>query len=90
MMSYEYHHDVRTTLTLEDDVAAKLEQYCRRSGRSLKAAVNELLRLGLNAPRAYEPQAPYRVRARPLNAKPGIDLDNIGELLEQLDGPDHQ
>ena len=81
---------MRTTLTLEDDVAAKLKQYCRRSGRSFKAAVNELLRSGLNAPRACEPEAPYRVEARPLRARPGIDLDNVGELLEQIDGPDHR
>lgn len=90
MMPSASLHDVRTTLTLEDDVAAKLDQYCRATGRSMKAAVNELLRLGLNAPRASARQAPYSVSARPLRARPGIDLDNIEELLEQIDGPAHK
>ena len=42
-------HDVRmrTTLTLEPDVAARLKQEIRRSGKGLKALVNEVLRLGL-------------------------------------------
>lgn len=90
MMSKIQHVDVRTTLTLEEDVAVKLQQYCRRTGRSLKAAVNELLRAGLNTRRAAEPQAPFHVRTRALRTRPGIDLDNIGELLEQIDGPDHK
>jgi Arc/MetJ family transcription regulator len=89
-MSRYKHQYVRTTLTLDDDVAAKIQAYCRRTGRSMKAAVNELLRLGLNAPRAAEPQAPYKVRARRLTARPGVNLDNIAELLEQVDGPDHK
>jgi len=81
---------VRTTLTLEDDVAANVQEYSRATGLTFKAAVNELLRLGLNARRAAEPLAPYHVRPRPMNVRPGIDLDNVGELLEQLDGPDHK
>jgi hypothetical protein len=90
MMLLSYHLDVRTTLTLEEDVAARLQEYCRRTGSSFKAAVNELLRRGLEARRTAEPQAPYRVRARPLRARPGVQLDDIAELLEQLDGPSHK
>jgi len=41
---------VRTTLTLDDDVKAKLDQEIRKSGKSFKEAVNYYLRLGLNAP----------------------------------------
>jgi len=81
---------VRTTLTLDDDVAAKLKQHCRDSGHGMKAAVNDLLRLGLNARRACEPETSYRVVARPLRARPGIDLDNVGDLMEQVDGSDHR
>ena len=77
---------MRTTLTLDDDVAEKLRQLTRTSGRTFKALVNETLRLGLNAPRDLGEPEPFKVEARPLKARPGIDLDNIAEVLEQLDG----
>lgn len=80
---------MRTTLTLEDDVAAKLEERCRRSGRTFKDVVNDLLRLGLEASRTARAK-PYRVRARPLYLRDGLSLDNVAEVLEQLDGPDHR
>ncbi|PYS27035.1 MAG: hypothetical protein DMF75_21135 [Acidobacteria bacterium] len=60
---------MRTTLTLDDDVAAKLDADARRSGRSFKETVNHYLRLGL---------------------RPGLSLDNIGELIERIEGPLHK
>jgi uncharacterized protein (DUF4415 family) len=42
---------MRTTLTLDDDVVAKLKEEMRRSGRSFKETVNAVLRNGLNAPK---------------------------------------
>ena len=61
----------------------------RRSGKSLKATVNELLRLGLNSKQERPGRRPFRVRARDLGRlKPGLSLDNVGDLLEQLEGPD--
>ena len=39
---------MRTTLTLDDDVAAKLRAEARKSGRSFKETVNQVLRLGLH------------------------------------------
>ena len=81
---------MRTTLTLDNDVAAKINAETRRSGASFKETVNRLLRLALN-PRRPEHKGPaFRVRARPLGRRPGVDLDNIGELLEQIEGPAHR
>jgi hypothetical protein len=77
---------MRTTLTLDDDVAAKIRERCRRTGQSFKQVINDLLRSGLNTSRAAAPRVPYVVRARALGVKPGINLDDIGELLEQMDG----
>jgi hypothetical protein len=87
MMPIQYHHDVRTTLTLDDDVAAKLKAAVRRSGRPFRDVVNETLRRGLVAASPDKPRAPFRVAARNLGVRPGIELDNIGKLLELLDGP---
>lgn len=80
----------RTTLTLEDDVADRLHDAVRRTGRPLKTVVNDAIRAGLDARRVSRRQAPFRVRARALGLRPGIDLDDIGGLLDRLDGPDHR
>ena len=84
------HHDVRTTLTIEDDVAAKLRSEMRRGGGSFKETVNRLLRMALNAPPPMRSRRPFVVHARPLGHKAGIDYDNIGELIEQIEGPAHR
>ncbi len=62
----------------------------RRSGRSFKDTVNEFLRLGLSARRTAPARKPFRIQARDLGLRPGFQLDNIGELLEQLEGPVHR
>ena len=81
---------MRTTLTLDSDVAAKLKAEVRRTGKSFKEAVNGLLRLALNTPRKSSGIAPFEVRARDLGRlRAGLSLDNVGELLEQAEGPGH-
>jgi plasmid stability protein len=90
MMPADYHHDVRTTLTLDDDVAAKLKAAARRSGRAFRDVVNDTLRRGLMTDRPGK-RAPFQVRARSLGGRrPGVRLDNIGDLLEQVEGPLHR
>lgn len=80
----------RTTLTLDDDVAAKLDERARATGRSFKEVVNESLRRGLAAESAAPKLPPFRIRARALGARPGIQLDSISQLLEQVEGPRHR
>jgi len=81
---------MRTTLTLEDDVAAELKEEMRRTGRTFKETVNSALREGLRAARTQQPARPFAVRARDLGALPGVEFDNIGALLEQAEGPWHR
>lgn len=81
---------MRTTLTLEDDVASRLRIEMRRSGKSMKELVNEYLRMALNAKRGAPEAKPFRVRASSMGTIPGLNYDNIGELLEQLEGPAHR
>jgi len=80
-------HDVstRTTLTLDDDVAARIEGEVRRTGRPYRAVVNDALRRGLEAP--IPVLSPHRVDARPMGRRPGMDIDDIAGLLDMLDGP---
>ena len=90
MMLDRYHHDVRTTLTLDDDVKAKLDEEMRKNGKSFKEAVNYYLRLGLDAPARMKPAKPFVVQARPLGLPPSLSYDNVEELIEQLEGPFHK
>jgi hypothetical protein len=76
---------VRTTLTLEPDVAARLEQETRRTGKGLKAVVNEALRLGLGLSGRAAPPVRYEVRPHSFGFKPGIDLDRMNQLADELE-----
>ena len=85
---------MRTTLTLEIDVAQELEQLSRQApGKSFEKIVNETLRLGLEvAKRQTDTTAvkPFRVRARSLGLRLGLNLDNTAELLEIVEGADYK
>ena len=80
---------MRTTLTLDDDVARLVQQETRRSGASFKSVVNHFLRLGLTAANRPERKA-FKVTPRKLGLPPGLDYDNVAELLEALEGPTHR
>jgi hypothetical protein len=82
---------MRTTLTLDDDVAAKLRAEARRSGRPFREVVNDAIRRGLMSRREMRRSGPFKVTARDLgNLRPGYSLDNIGELIERVEGPLHR
>jgi hypothetical protein len=76
---------MRTTLTLEPDVARRLEQEVRGKGRGLKEVVNEALRRGFGLPTAEEPPPPFEVRPHSYGFKPGVDLDRVNQLLDELE-----
>lgn len=79
---------MRTTLTLDDDVAAKLKTESQRSGRPFRVVVNDFLRRGLASRGPRAPGRRFTVVARDLGAlRPGLSLDNVAELVEQVDGP---
>jgi hypothetical protein len=83
---------VRTTLTLDEDVARRLEAEVRRSGKPFKAVVNECLRLALWSRRGGPAKEPrFEIHPRDLGElRPGLTLDNIGDLLEAAEGPGHR
>jgi hypothetical protein len=83
--------EMRTTLTIEDDVAARLEKIVRTRRQPLKAVINETLRAGLDA-LALEKPARQTFRTRGFNLGPRLvgSLDNIEEILSRVDGEDHR
>jgi len=77
---------MRTTLTLDEDNAAKLRDEMARTGRSLKETVNECLRRGFESPTEDDLASRFAVKPRAMGVRPGVDLDDIGGLLDLLDG----
>ena len=80
---------MRTTLSLDDDVARLLEKEIRRSGASFKEVVNRLLRLGFIASKQPAPK-PFVVTPRNMGLPPGLSYDNVEELLDALEGPERR
>jgi hypothetical protein len=72
-------------LSLEDDVYRKLKSEVRRTGRPFKELVNDLLRRSLSQKENSPPRS-FRVDARDMGLREGIDLSNIHQLLDDLDG----
>jgi hypothetical protein len=77
---------VRTTLTLDDDVANLLNKEARKSGEPFKKVVNRYLRLGLTAAKAPA-RKPFVVKPMKLGLP---HFEKVEELLEYLEGPDHR
>ncbi|HWR17033.1 MAG TPA: hypothetical protein VN577_19550 [Terriglobales bacterium] len=81
---------MRTTITLDDDVAASIKAEMQKKGISFKEAVNEAIRVGLLLQSKGAKQKTFKVNARPLGLRPGLNYDSTSELLEQLEGPWHR
>lgn len=83
---------MRTTLTLDEDVARLLDDELRRSRDSLKGAVNRLLRVGLRASAKPQPEKPFVVEPFPLGIGRMLDRHNgkVSALIEELEGPYHR
>lgn len=82
---------MRTTLTLDEDIAARLQAESRRTGRPFKTVVNEYLRAGLARRRAAQAVQPFRVEPVHLGPPiPGRSYDRISTLLEETEGEEHR
>jgi hypothetical protein len=73
---------MRTTVTFDDDVAAAIDEIRRERHLGLSEAVNELVRAGLTAPRR---RSVFRQRTAEMGAR--IDVSNVAEALEVIEGP---
>ncbi len=78
---------MRTTLTLDDDVATRLQAEARQSGRPFRAVVNEHLRAALSQRKAVKAAPEFQVVPRALGGpQPGLSYDDVGALLDHLEG----
>lgn len=76
---------MRTTLTLDADVADRLQRVVRRSGKSLKGVVNEALRTGLGLTENPVEPSPFRIRAFVDGLQPGIDPEKMTQLADEIE-----
>jgi hypothetical protein len=82
---------MRTTLTLDDDVAARLEQVSRKRGEPLKVVVNAALREGLPALEGpTRTGTPFRTTGFDLGPSLVGSLDNVEEVLSRTEGESHR
>ena len=77
---------MRTTLTIEPDVAQLLRREIRRSDKSMKAVVNDALRIGLGMRgKKSSPMARYEVKPHSFGFKSGIDINRLNQLVDELE-----
>ena len=76
---------MRTTLTLDDDVAAKVKDFVQRKQVSFKEAINTLLRRGLVAAQPRKDgSTPVRIEIFDSPFRPGIDPLRLNQLVDDL------
>ena len=82
------HYDacMRTTLTIDDDVATALKALARNSGKTFKAVVNEVMRRGLmTGEKPATGREPFRVESVQCGFLPGIDPLKLNQLVDELE-----
>jgi len=76
---------MRTTVDFDSDTAKAVERLRRERGIGVSEAVNELIRRGLLL---REPRRPFKQRTGKLGL--AIDVSNVADALEALEGADHR
>lgn len=77
--------NMRTTLTLDDDVADSIERLRERENLSFRAAVDRLLRAGLQVSQSKSTSRPYCGKTYHMGLQPGIDPNRFNQLVDELE-----
>jgi hypothetical protein len=77
---------MRTTLTLDPDVAAEIERRRRSLDRSLKEEINHLLRLGLRHAEETPDRTPFRTETASVGRILAPDLTDVADTLAYIEG----
>jgi hypothetical protein len=76
---------MRTTVTLDPDLAAKVRSLAHERGVSFKDALNSTLRAGLTAGSSAGSTRPYRLPSAPMKLRAGIDLVHALRFAGELE-----
>jgi len=74
---------MRTTLTLDPDVARLIDDAVHRERRPMKQVINDALRRALTAPSPH--REPYRLGVHESQLRPGFDLTGFNRLADELE-----
>lgn len=81
---------IRTTVTLDDDVLAKVKRESAARGASFRDTLNDLLRFALvnlkNKPKPH----PLEIKPFPMGRREGLNYDDVESLLELGEGERHR
>jgi hypothetical protein len=76
---------MRTTLTLDDDLAGLLKRRARELDIPFKEVVNRTIRAGLGEEAAPSPHPAPKTISHSFGFRPGVDLDKLGQLADELE-----
>jgi hypothetical protein len=75
---------MRTTLTIDEELAERIRKEVALGKRSLKAVINDALRRGLGLEPAKRTK-PYRVKPHSSTFAPGVDTGRLNQLVDDLE-----
>ena len=81
---------IRTTVTLDDDVAARVKRESLSRGASFRDTLNDLLRAALLGVEYKPRRRALAIQPTHMGHKPGLNYDNIESLLEYSEGDQHR
>ena len=77
---------IRATVTLDDDVAARVKHERLSTGASFRDTLNDLLRAALLTAGDKPRRRTLRIKRIHMGYKPGLNHDNIESLLKYGEG----
>lgn len=84
-----YGDGVRTTLSIDDDLARSIENLRNRKNLSLREVINQLLRAGLESSEKSPEQRTFNGPVFDSALKPGIDPMRLNQLADELEVDEH-
>lgn len=75
---------MRTTLTIDSDVAERLRQEAASGRRSLKEIVNDCLRVGFGL-KEVKSRKKFQIQPHSSRYVPGVDRLKLNQLVDELD-----
>ena len=76
---------MRSTLTIEDDLAGLLKQRSKELGKSFKEVVNQAIRKGLQADELPMNNSTVVTRTHSFGTRPGLDWGRLNQLADELE-----
>lgn len=81
---------MRTTLTLDEDVAQRTKELGLKLQKPFKVILNEALRKGLDEVEKPLKRRLYRTKPHTMGLRKEFSIDNIQDLIAQVEGENNQ